>query len=237
MLSPGELVEMQVAALFTHDAAGRIVMTNEPAATRAPRFFLARSAERTVWRVRDDLPHDLAAALARLARAEPLTADQSPEPACAAEVRRLLAAHSPVVAAGGGPAYVFPDAMPDAEPVATAEVRLLTPDDLDATRETFPWMEEELAGRAPCAAAIVEERAVAVCFCARRSARAAEAGVETLESHRRRGYAAAVTSAWGEAVRREGLVPLYSTSWENLASQGVARRLGLIRYGADWSVT
>jgi hypothetical protein len=33
-----------------------------------------------------------------------------------------------------------------------------------------------------------------------------------------------------------GQVPLYSTSWENLASQGVARRLGLQLYGVDLSI-
>jgi hypothetical protein len=36
-------------------------------------------------------------------------------------------------------------------------------------------------------------------------------------------------------VRRENRIPLYSTSWDNAASRGVARRLGLVLYGADLS--
>jgi hypothetical protein len=238
MHPPRVLLELQVEALFVHDAAGRIVATNEPGGRRAPRFFLARSADGNLWRVRDDLPAEIAEELHAVARAEPVRADPAPEPDCATTVRHLLADHAPVTSAGGGPAYVFPDAPPvDAGTDAGADVRLIGPGDLDLTQETFSWMEEEIAGRQPCAVVVLAGRAVAACFCARRSPRAAEAGVDTLEAYRRRGYAAAATRAWGEAVWREGLVPLYSTSWDNLASQGVARQLGLVRYGADWSAT
>jgi hypothetical protein len=40
----------------------------------------------------------------------------------------------------------------------------------------------------------------------------------------------------GRAVAAARLQPLYSTSWDNLGSQGVARRLGLRLYGEDWSI-
>jgi len=57
--------------------------------------------------------------------------------------------------------------------------------------------------------------------------------VETLPEFRGHGYAAAVTAAWGLAVQAAGGIPLYTTSWENVASQGVARSLGLRMYGVD----
>ena len=78
---------------------------------------------------------------------------------------------------------------------------------------------------------------VSACFSSRTSAGASEAGVETLPEFRRRGYASAVTAAWARHVRAAGRVPLYSTSWDNLASQHVARRLGLLLYGADLHIT
>src|SRR5215213_2582424 len=109
MPTPGELLAMQVEALFTHDGAGRIVATNEPNGTPAPRFFLSRSADGNLWRVGDDVPDNLAADLDCLARAEPVRVEPPPEPDCAADVRGLLERYAPVTSIGGGPAYVFPD--------------------------------------------------------------------------------------------------------------------------------
>ena len=74
---------------------------------------------------------------------------------------------------------------------------------------------------------------------ARLTDRAAEAGVETLEPYRGHGYAAVVAAGcagWAHAIRATGRIPLYSTSWDNLASQGVARRLRLVQYGTDLSL-
>jgi len=53
---------------------------------------------------------------------------------------------------------------------------------------------------------------------------------------RGRGYATAAVAVWATAVRRRGLLPLYSTSWENVASQRVAAKVGAVSYGEDWEI-
>ena len=83
----------------------------------------------------------------------------------------------------------------------------------------------------------VGERAVSICGSARITSRAHEAGVETHPDFRGRGHAVKVVAAWARAVREDGRIPLYSTSWENEASRDVARKLGLVQYGVTFHVT
>jgi hypothetical protein len=42
---------------------------------------------------------------------------------------------------------------------------------------------------------------------------------------------------WARVVQSLGAIPLHSTSWENSASQAVAKKLHLVPYGADLQVT
>ncbi|MYF91323.1 MAG: GNAT family N-acetyltransferase [Gemmatimonadetes bacterium] len=98
-------------------------------------------------------------------------------------------------------------------------------------------MVPELDSGRPYLAVIEDSQAVSIYQSVRLSWRAHEAGVDTLEAYRQRGYAVSTVAAWALAVRALDLVPLYSTSWENVASQRVARRLGLVQYGVDYHVT
>ena len=86
--------------------------------------------------------------------------------------------------------------------------------------------------------AMVEDgHAVAVCASVRISAAVHCAGVETRAEHRRRGHAVNAVAGWGRAVLALGATPFYSTSWENIASQRVAQRLGLTMVALDFSIT
>ena len=97
------------------------------------------------------------------------------------------------------------------------------------------WL-PDVEHRSPFLAAIENDQAVAVCASVRISAAAHEAGVETHPGHRRKGHAARVVAAWVAAVLATGAAPYYSTSWDNLASQAVARRLEFELVGVDYHV-
>jgi RimJ/RimL family protein N-acetyltransferase len=136
-----------------------------------------------------------------------------------------------------GPAYWIPE---DVQGVVrlSANVVLISESNAKVVQETFPWALPLIAEQenGPVVAAIEHDRAVSICFCSRRPAQATEAGLETLEAYRGKGYATAVVAAWAAEVRRLGCIPLYGTSWDNLASQAVARKLGMKLYGEDWSI-
>jgi RimJ/RimL family protein N-acetyltransferase len=144
----------------------------------------------------------------------------------------VLTKDAPIECTWEGPAWRFPDSMSrQADIVAiTQAIAHLVPTD-------FAMLADEIQERQPFFGIVRDNRAVSICYSARNSDLAAEAGVDTLEAYRGRGFAVAVTASWADAVRRDGREPLYSTSWENAASRRVADKLGLILYGADFQVT
>lgn len=252
-----ERMSLHVDASFTSDATGRLLRVREPGGAPAPRFYLGRSPHGNLWRFRDDLPSSVVRELARLAGKEPpLDPDGAPPQRLAAFRRVLVAAALDGVAAVEcrGPAYCFPDncaglaagELGPGSPLPGVELVCISGagDRAELLEAEFADWIPELADRQPCFAMVEKRRAVSLC-CSARVLRggnaevstpllAAEAGVETVPGHRGRGFAPRVAAAWARAVRELGGVPLYSTSWDNGASQSVARRLGLVPYGEDW---
>ena len=227
-----DLIRIHADILFRYNASGRMVCSNDPEGRPAPRLFAVRGRGGSVVRFGETVADDLARRLAEIVeRRAPAGTLRVPSEVLAT-VRETLEQDAPVMEEDGGPAYRFPDSLTVREDVVQ-----ITEANVELARDTYPWLCRELADWWPCFAMVRDGAAVSVCFSSRLGPTAAEAGVDTLTAFRGRGYAAAVTVAWAAAIRRAGRIPLYSTSWENLASQGVARRLGLIVYGADASWT
>ena len=80
--------------------------------------------------------------------------------------------------------------------------------------------------RAPCIGVLVEGRLVCVAHSSRRITTACELGIDTLPDARRHGYATMATITWTQAVRQEGLLPIYSARADNTASLRVAAAAG-----------
>ena len=226
------LMELHVEALYRHTPGGRLVETREAEPEPAPRFFLGRTTSGHLWRFRNDLPAPLARSLDIVAAAEPVLPDLPREPTCFSRVRNLLQEHAEIRQTWLGPAYSFPEDVP-----SPPGVLRITDESCRLLGEEYAWLQTDRAAYEPVLAARVGERIVSIAFSSRVSGRAAEAGVDTLPAFRGQGYASRVVAAWAIAVREMGRVPLYSTSWGNLASRGVARRLGLRLYGVDLSVS
>ncbi len=232
-----ELMAIQINTLFRTNAAGRLLYVNEPGADEtcppAPRFFMGRTLEGNLWRFRADLEPEIVSELEQLCRNEPVTSDLTMPLCQSSAIREVLARTAPIQKEEQGPAYWVAIDQP-----VTAHAVLITPANLELLRVNFPdWLKPppyyELG---PAAVTVVDGLAVAICCCVRVPGRATEAGVETAAAYRGKGYAPAAVAFWAAAVRQVGIIPFYDTSWENLASQRVAQKLGMVQYGEDWSI-
>ena len=226
-------LELQITTLFRFDAEGRLRAINEPGAPPAPRFFMGRTSDGMLWRVRHDLPAEALHRLSQLCRAEPRCSLLKHEPEQALAIRSVLAEYAPIEDEYRGPAYWLP-AIRHVPP----HVLILSGAHADLVRDSFPWLVAWLADPAngPVSAVVEQGQAVSVCFCSRITGTAAEAGIETLEAFRGKGHAPAAAAGWAAAVQQRQRIALYRTSWENKASQAVARKLGAVLYAEDWSL-
>ena len=216
---------LYIQTSFRLDERGHIASTREPLSSLGPQFTLVRGRTSCAWAVRMDIPRDIAQEIGSLANRESPVSDFRTAPEHAERYRALL--NGPV---DSGPAFEFPITI--ACPVGTvqiSQVELLS-------RHFSGWEACEIPERMPIVGIVEDGHAVSVCFCARRSDVAAEAGVETAIEYCRRGLGTKVVAAWASAIRDGGRTPLYSTSWSNEASLAVAQKLGLVPYACTWSI-
>ena len=233
-LTNRELTEARPETLFVCDSNGYLIGTNEPwpePGSPPPLLYVTWSAAAVLYRFRAGVgPAVERACRSFLDRMEPGT-----DPRLAAHIAGLTAiltrVHGPV-AVECGPAFRFPEQgphEPDVVAIGTEHASLL--------HEDLRGWSADLGYAQPCRAIMDDSRVVSLCATVRCGPAAREAGATTVTGFRGRGYARRVVAAWATAVRRNGAVPLYSTDWTNAASRGVARALGLVRYGVDLSFT
>jgi len=224
---------LHVAALFVHDGDGRLDRPNQPGNEHLPppRFFLGRTVHGNLWRFGAGLEQKRIVELARLAGAERSSRALADGPERLEPMRRCLERDEPIEATYHGPAFRFPEA--GALPSPGRDVVAVTADRAELLEAHFASFLPTFPRGAPYAALVEDGTAVALCHSATGPGPAVEAGVETAPGWRRRGLASRVVAGWAHAVADADRLPLYSTWWDNPASRGVARRLGLIPFGAD----
>jgi RimJ/RimL family protein N-acetyltransferase len=233
LLTDLELMNLHARALFTHDEHSRLLRVNEPGGGGlASRFFLGRTSEGNLWRFRADLPERLMTKLETLCRDEPVTQDLHSKPHHFEDYLRVLEVHESVQTMWQGPNYHFTRDLEPSRPVIA-----ITETNAELLEGGFEELIPELPDWQPFLAVVEDGRAVSICRSVRITEEAHEAGVETLHDSRGKGYAKDVVAGWARLVRSLGARPLYDTSWENTASQAVARKLQLVPYGTDFHVT
>lgn len=194
---------------------------------------MGRAQTANLWRFRADLPEILIEELAALCADEPIGKEFHRKPRHIEAYVRLLDSHAPVQSLEMGPAYHFTAYFEE----PSRPLLAITETNAERLRGGFEELVAELPAWQPFLAIVKENRAVSVCRSVRITAEAHEAGVETLPDFRGKGYAKDVVAGWARLVQSMGAMPLYSTSWENTASQAVAKKLNLVEYGADFHVT
>ncbi|TYP69523.1 GNAT family N-acetyltransferase [Paenibacillus methanolicus] len=219
-----DLMRMQAEVLYIHDHAGRITTINEPANQPAPRLFWGQTEAGSIVRFRSDMPdglvHDIEQIIGQTDSTERL-----------AQVIRALERSGGIKGLWIGPAFACQEVITDC-----TDATLVTEDNRFCLEPGFPHLLSELTFREPCYMVTENNMALSVCFSARSSDKAAEAGVGTLQQYRGKGYAMRVTSAWAQAIQQTRRIPFYSTAWDNYASQSIAKRLRLHHYGTDISI-
>jgi hypothetical protein len=225
------LFEQRLDTLYRFDAAGRMIATNEWQSRPAPHFHLMMTALGPQCRFGPEVSDDVARRLSALAAEEPPDQPLRAAPSARARYLEVLAA-SDGPGVWAGPAYLCSSDVRDgagAVAIDDGNAHLLEP--------RFPDWLADVPHRRPFLAVIADGAVASLCASVRISRQVHCAGVETHPDFRRRGFALAAVSAWARAVRALGAAAFYSTSWDNLASRGVAQRLGLALVAADFHVS
>jgi hypothetical protein len=161
--------------------------------------------------------------------------DGSPaEQSVYAGLTSALAIDGSITEQSHGPAFAFGDRVATDPDITVTRIDGASAALLD---RFFPYTRSILDERRPVVGVVVDGAVVSACYSARRGPLACEAGVDTEETYRGRGYGPAVVAAWRDAVEVDGRVPMYSTSWDNVASLGIARKLALIPYADTLSIS
>ena len=123
---------------------------------------------------------------------------------------------------------------PRGEPVGDGEAVMLDPgraDVLVGLPESWCGPIRRAWERGPVAAVLVDGKAVAVCSSFCETETHWDVSIDTLESHRRRGFATAAAARLIRHQRERGREPLWGTTADNRASRELAAKLGFREEG------
>jgi len=215
-----------------HDENGRMLRVNVAEHIDAPRFFIGRTPSGVVVRFGAAISDEIAYQLTELSKEESLDITTR-DPVHAADYLKILEQHSPIKGVFHEQAFDFPDVLPS---VASENMVAITNENADLLRPDFEEWLADVPVSQPFVAVVHDGRVVSLSASVRITPQAHECGIETLPHYRGQGFAQIAATAWAARVREFGAVPLYSTMWDNTASQRVAAKIDCRHFGSDFYV-
>src|SRR6266545_1776104 len=241
MLSDAELLAIQFQTVFAFERPGRILTSNDPDRSPAPRFALAGCASGNIYGVRADVADGIAGQLMGLAASEPPFFDRLGTPRHLDRYIELLSYDALVPQPGLEMSYVLLNDI-----AYQHDVRLICSDSPEGQELRATLATKEIpTGLAkmgftnvsefwdPWCVALQQGEVASVAFAARLSETGASLGLATSPALRGKGYAAAATAGWARMPALRSRALFYSTSQTNISSQRVIARLGLRFLGAS----
>jgi GNAT acetyltransferase len=225
ILSDIELMKIQAETLYVLDIKNRIIRINESYQAHSPAVFFGKTKECMVTYFHHELPESIIEEVI----------ENTAESIDIMNLCRIIEKYKMVKEIYIGPAYKFNHV--DCSSDLANGVIVINESNRHLLMNHFPILMNELEERTPAVGYLLNNEIVSVCCCARKSPKAAEASLKTIEGYRGKGYAQQVVLEWSKEVTKLSLIPLYSTSWDNLSSQKVAQKLDLVQYGMDFSIS
>jgi GNAT superfamily N-acetyltransferase len=196
----------------------------------APHLYILRTPELVICRCHADLPAEIATTVEQLSvRPRGRMREWARE---YADYLRALSSVGPLTSMRAGQLYRFPDLL-----ASEGSCISIVEDNAYLLRGGLDeWLPDSALGL-PMVAMVADGRAVSICASVIAAKMVHSAGVETLPDYRRRGLGVQAVAGWARAVQAGGATPFYATTFDNVASQRLAARLGLSVVGAEFSLT
>ena len=221
MLSYNELMEIHARVRFKHDETGRLIT--------GPLLFIGTTAKGIVERYHQTLNEDITNELKHVVKKSSWL--DNPNKVNMVELIQILNKERPVEQVYAGPVYVFDDVRGK----HTEAVRI-SHENIELLKQHFSDYFEDVDVGQPVFAAVSDKVAVSLCCSAVQTSIGAEASLRTAKDYRGRSYALDVTTAWAAEIQKQVRIALFSTAWNNISSQAVARKLELKQYGVELEI-
>jgi GNAT superfamily N-acetyltransferase len=192
----------------------------------APHLYILRTPELVICRCHADLADEIATTVEELSVRPREWAREY------ADYLGALSSVGPLTSMRVGQLYRFPDML-----ALKGTCISIVEGNTDLLRGGLDEWLPDVAVNLPMIAMVADGRAVSICTSVIASKAVHEAGVETLPDYRRRGLGVQAVAGWARTVQASGAVPFYATTFDNVASQRLAARLGLSLVGAEFSLT